>query len=164
TLAPDNPDAHYRLGVLLLRRENPAGALTHFDRALQLDAAFAECHVARSTALASLNRHSEALDGLDAALRLAPDNIEALTNRASPLTVRDPDLWSHRAKALANLNRFAEAAQDCEKALALDPSHIAAQRLAIHARLHACDWTRRDADEKDVVSALAAGIRIIDPL
>ncbi|MCX7932680.1 MAG: tetratricopeptide repeat protein [Rhodovarius sp.] len=64
--------------------------------------------VDRAVALASLNRHAEALPDLEAALAIDPDRLEALVFRAA---------------ALRRLERLAEARQSVERALALSPDH-----------------------------------------
>lgn len=182
-IAPENVEGLINRASLLSRLKRFEEALVYADRVLKLETKSTAAWHNRGAALAGLNRPEAALDAYQRGLSLDPNHVPSLTNcaivlmslgnnqaalthldRALALNLRDPDIWSSRAKALANLNRFPEAAADAANALALDPDHIAARRLAIQARLRACDWTRRDDDEKTVTDALAAGRRIIDPL
>lgn len=182
-LAPENVEALINRASLLSRLKRFEEALVWADRVLKVTPNSTAGWHNRGAALAGLNRPRDALDAYRKAMSLDPDHVPALTNcavvlmsvgdnqaaltlldRAVALNSRDPDILSSRARALANLNRFPEAAADAEKALALDADHIGARRLAIHARLRACDWSRRDRDEKTVTDALVAGRRVIDPL
>ncbi len=182
-LAPGNPDAWNSRANILLRLKRYEDALISSDRLIQLNTNSAAAWHNRGAALYGLKRSKEAIAAYEKALSLDATsastwnnsavtlmslgrNEAALTNfaRALEIEARDPAIWTARAKALTNLGRFVEAAADCERALALDAGHIAAQRLAIRARLRACDWSRRVADENAVRSGLAAGNRLIDPL
>src|SRR5206468_10075580 len=124
-------------------------AIGAYRQALSIDPANASTWSNCAVATMSLNDHAAALADFD---------------RALALNSRDADIWTYRAKALANLGRFPEAESDCASALMLDPNHLAANRIAIHARLHACDWSRRQEDVNSVAQALAVGQRVIDPL
>lgn len=182
-LSAGNPDAVNSRANILLRLKRYDDALICTDRLLQLNPASAAAWHNRGAALYGLKRSKEALAAYQKALSLDARNASTWTNgavtlmalgrnepalehfaRALQIDPLDPGIWSARAKALTNLGRFAEAATDCERALALDPEHIAAQRLAIRARLRACDWNRREADANAVRKGLAAGKRLIDPL
>lgn len=182
-LSPTSPDALSSRANILLRLKRYEDALISSDHLLRIDAASAAAWHNRGAALYGLNRSKEALAAYEKALSLdgrsastwsnsavtlmsLGRNEAALNNFAHALEIdaRDPGIWSARAKALTNVGRFAEAAADCERALALDPDNMAAQRLTIRARLRACDWSRREADEHAIRSGLAAGKRLIDPL
>ena len=182
-LSPTDPDAWNSKANILLRLKRYDDALTCADRMLRLDAASAAAWHDRGAALFGLKQSKEALAAYEKALSLDAQNATTWSNsaltlmslgrsepalanfaRALEINPREPGIWIARAKALTNLGRYAEAAPDCERALALDSGNIAAQRLAIHARLRACDWSRRDSDENAVRNGLAAGKRLIDPL
>ena len=182
-LSPSNPDAWNGRANILLRLKRYDDALICTDRLLQLDPAAAVAWHNRGVALYGLKRSREALAAYEKALSLDARNASTWTNsavtlmslgksepalenfaRALEINDLDPAIWSARAKALTNLGRFAQAAADCECALGLDAENAAAQRLAIRARLRACDWSRREADENAVRVGLAAGKRLIDPL
>ena len=184
-IAPENIAGLINRASLLSRLKRFEEALVYADRVLKRAPNSTAAWHNRGAALAGLNRPNAALGAYQRAMSLDPNHVPALTNCAAvadvagrqsgsaltacwtaplSLNARDPDIWSSRAKALANLNRFPEAAADAGNALALNPDHIAAQCLAMQARLRACDWSRRDQDEKTVADALAAGRRIIDPL
>jgi protein O-GlcNAc transferase len=59
--------------------------------------------------------------------------------------------------------RFAEAAEASDRALDLDSDNLAALRIGIKARLCACDWRRREDDERRVSDGVRAGQNIIAP-
>jgi protein O-GlcNAc transferase len=182
-LSTGNPDAWNSRANILLRLKRYEDALMCTDRVLRLDAASAAGWHNRGAALYGLNRSKEALAAYERALSLDTRNASTWSNsaitlmslgrnepalanfaRALDIDALDPGIWLARAKALANLGRLAEATADCQRALAIDSDHIPAQRLAIHARLRACDWSPRDTDENAVRRGLAAGMRLIDPL
>jgi predicted O-linked N-acetylglucosamine transferase (SPINDLY family) len=182
-IAPENIEAFINRANLLSHLKRFEEALIAADRALKLAPNSVAAWHNYGVALAGLNRAQEALGAYQKALSLDSKHVATLTNSAVVLMSRgdheaallhldcalslnagDPDIWSHRGKASANLNRFGEAVEHAAKALMLNPDHIAAQRLAIHARLRACDWRRRDQDEKTVAEALSAERRVIDPL
>jgi len=182
-LSPENPDAWNSRANILLRLRRYEGALICSDRLVRLNRTSAAAWHNRGAALYGLRRFREALAAYEKALSLDEQNASTWNNsavtlmslgsnepalanfaRALEINALDPAIWSARAKALTNFGRFAEAAKDCERALALDAGNISAQRLAIHARLRACDWSRREADKNAIRSALAAGRRLIDPL
>lgn len=123
-------------------------------------------------ALLELKRYRQAIACYDKSLAIAPDNRHAWAMRTAALRAlgaknllpdppsadsRDADAWLLRAGGLWYTKRLSEAAEAAERALALDPDNERAARLAIHCRLHACDWTRRDEDKQRIRSALAAG-------
>ena len=64
---------------------------------------------------------------------------------------------------LMESKRFAEAVEASDRALAFAPGNIIAARLGIHARLFACDWSRRAEDKRRITEGLRAGQNIIGP-
>jgi tetratricopeptide (TPR) repeat protein len=116
----------------------------------QLDAALADTdqalaassdpmlHNLRSDILLRLARPAEAVEALDAAIALAPDNAE---------------LWSNRATSREALVRFDDALSDCDHALALNPRLAAA---------HACraNVLRRLGRLEDALSACDAALAL----
>jgi TolB-like protein/Flp pilus assembly protein TadD len=99
---------------ILARRESRSGerAVSHFDRAVELDPEFAEAYAERAVALT----FSEALDqaqlDLDRALALKPDLARAHAARALLMAMSDPG---------ANL---AEREVALRRSLALDPNQV----------------------------------------
>ena len=183
SLDPGNAQALSNRASVLARLKRFEDALLNADRALTLQPDSAGAWHNRGVALAGLKRLKEAVAAYEKALALDPQNAHTWNNtggamillerneaalgyfdRGLQLNAGDPEIWSNRAKAFAGLNRFPEALADCAKALELEADHVPALRVAIHARLRSCDWSRRDHDISQIKSALRDGCRIIDPL
>lgn len=75
----------------------------------------------------------------------------------------DAKAWVNHAERCWKAKSLAEAIEASDQALALDPDNIAAARIGIIARLCACDWRRRDADEREVTAGVKAGRAILTP-
>ncbi len=75
---------------------------------------------------------------------------------------KNADAWGVRAGRLFSTNRFAEAIEASDRALALDPGNIAAMRIGIRARLFACDWSRREEDQRRISEGVSSGKRLIN--
>lgn len=168
---------------VLVRLKRHEEALTSADRALDLDPANGAAWHNRGSALAGLKRYKEALVCYDKALALSPESFNTWNNRGATmlalkqdeaalpyfetalrLNPRDADSWSNRARAFSTLKRFPDAIADSEKALVLDPDHAGAMRIAVHSRLHTCNWQRREDDKKRITAGLMAGSRVIEAL
>ena len=182
-LAPDSVEALSNRASALLRLKRYEEALANADRALALNPDYAAAWHNRGSALDRLKRHKEALACYDKALALTPENATTWNNRggamlslkleeaalpyfdtALRLNPGDADSWSNRAHALSTLKRFPEAMADSEKALLIEPDHAGAMRVAVHSRLHACDWSRRAEDKQKITAGLMAGSRVVEPL
>jgi tetratricopeptide (TPR) repeat protein len=74
TLAPDSADAHYALGIALVRLERPADATPHFERAVELHPDHWPSHYGLATAHEEGGQLSAAIASLDRALALNPDD------------------------------------------------------------------------------------------
>jgi tetratricopeptide (TPR) repeat protein len=107
---PRHGEALHLLGILRFEQRRPAEAAELLARAVRIrpDAAAFAHH---GLVMQELGRHAEALASYDNALRLKPDFLDALGNRAS---------------ALIELGRFEEAVADCGRALALRPDQFEA--------------------------------------
>lgn len=130
-------------------------------------------------ALAARNRHKEAIICYDKVLERAPNNTVVWKQREAALAAggqggdgaeeealdapQTAEALAIRAGRLFSTNRFAEAIEVSDRALALDPRHIGAARVGIRARLFACDWSRREEDERQVSVGTASGRRFISP-
>ena len=183
TIAPSNVEARTNRASALLRLKRYEEARVDAAEATAADPKNAAAWHNLGAALAGLRRPKEAIVCYDKALALTPNNATTWNNRgaamlplkeeeaalpffekALQLNPADPDSWSNRASAYSALRRFAEAVADSDRALALDPDLSFATRVGIHARLHACDWTRRDQDIARVTAGLHAGVRVINAL
>jgi len=74
TLTPDSADAHYALGIALVRLERPADATPHFERAVELHPDHWPSHYGLATAHEQGGQLSAAIASLDRALALNPDD------------------------------------------------------------------------------------------
>jgi predicted O-linked N-acetylglucosamine transferase (SPINDLY family) len=128
-------------------------------------------------ALVGLRRPRDAVACYDNALRYAPHDTtiwkKRLTAmRATGAMIDLPDLprdhqdakaWAIYAAQLFSSRRYAQAIEAADRSIALDPHSIAGARAGIQARLWACDWRRREADERRVSEEVKAGWPIMTP-
>jgi len=152
-------------------REQKRRALAVAERALAASSDQSGAWRDIGDALAALERHEEAIACYDKALALAPDRIGLWRRRQAAIRSlgdksrfediaakpRDADSWAMRAGALWLAGHIAEAAEASDRALSHDPAHPAASRMAIQARLHACDWRQREQDRGRLETGLRAG-------
>lgn len=87
----------------------------------------------------------------------------AIDMTESPPKLDDAKAWASHAEQCWNTKSLAEAIEASDRALALDPGNIAGARIGIIARLCACDWRRRDADERKVAAGTKAGRAVLTP-
>lgn len=139
-------DGHTRatglLGTLMTMGGDPEAALPWFQRSLALNPLQPAVHADYGNALGKLGRHKAAVDAFDAALKLEPNYLPALNNRAGQrLDLQDsqgamvdadralairPDLPSalrYRSRALLNLQRLDDAMETLVRAEALQPEN-----------------------------------------
>jgi hypothetical protein len=119
-LNPQFPAAHKDLAVAQLALDRRFDALASCDRAIALDASYAEAYHVRGNALLKLKLPQPALTSLDKAIALEPSLAGA-----------------HRSRgiALLALNRPEEALASCERALALKPDFAEAHETAGNVEL-----------------------------
>lgn len=103
---PGNARAFHNLGLAEYRRDEPAAAAGHFERALQLDPGSADAHYNLGLCLSRMGRPAEAMARYEQALALRPAYPEAHNNLGSLLLA---------------LGRMAEARNHYEQALRLRP-------------------------------------------
>jgi adenylate cyclase len=139
------PSAHLALGAASLLAGDPKRSLHESDRACQLHPAYSLAHWLRGTALALLSRPAEALDSIQRAMRLSPqdpwtfafmsgaaiacfaanylEDAMSYADRSIHL-MRDypPSRWT-KCAVLGLLGRKAEAAEAAREAEAVDPGH-----------------------------------------
>jgi predicted O-linked N-acetylglucosamine transferase (SPINDLY family) len=127
--------------------------------------------------LSGLKRYREAVVCYDKALALAPNNTSVwkkregaaeLGGQAAGLPYVQPDqqdanAWAVQAGRFFSTHRFAEALDASDRALALHPGNVAAARIGIRSRLFACDWRKREADERQIAEGLKAGVHFTTP-
>lgn len=116
-LVPDDPGAHYNLGVTLARQQQPDEAISCFRRALQLDPQHFDAGYQLANLLLARGRLDEAERQYRHLLSLQPDHAGALNNLGN---------------ALRDQERTAEAADCYRRAIALDPqSALACNNLGV---------------------------------
>ena len=182
-IEPAHIEALVDRASVLSRLKRYEEARADANRALAADANSGAAWHNLGTALSGLKRYKEAIPCYDKAITLTPANATSWSNRggamvalkqeeaaipyldkAVALNPRDPDAWVNRARAFSALRRFGPAIEASDRALALDATNGPAMRGAFHARLHACDWSRRDEDKRRIAAGLAAGIRTVNVL
>ena len=129
-------------------------------------------------ALVGLKRYKEAIACYDKVLGLDPEHAMAWKKRGAALEAtgrkgdyaepspasRDAQAWALRAGFLAAYRRYDEAVAACDRALAIDPRNLSALRIRLHSKLFACDWRTRGDDERQILAALSAGIRLLSSI
>ena len=124
-LRPQYPEGYCALGDALTAMGNHPEALQAYDRALAVNSDHAPAWYSRGNALSRLGREQEALAAFDEAIRLKPDYLDAFINMANSFTA---------------LGRHAEAMACHDSALALDPGYHFLPGIALHTRMHQCEW------------------------
>ena len=109
TRHPDDPTGHFELG-LAESKDDPAQALPHFDRALQLKPDYAAAHAARGSLYYQMGKPEVALPDLEAAAAARPNNADALDHLGQTYLALD-----RPADAVRTLRRAAELAPDDSK-------------------------------------------------
>ena len=106
-LRPNFPQAHYALGLALLRRDQPAEARAQFQSATEYDPAFAPAQRGLGLVAVKAGKFQEAIRCYENALTLDP---------------RSSDTQRDYARALVAQNRHIEACAHFQAALRLNPS------------------------------------------
>ena len=103
----DNAMVHFGLGHLYYHLQNGALALQHLSRAIELDSTFALAYAIRAEVFESIHEYDRALDDLNMAVYLEPEN---------------DDHYFHRAYFTV-LGDFTRALADFNIAILLNPSY-----------------------------------------
>jgi len=110
-LIPDDPNAHYNLGVALKSAGRLDEAVTHYRRAVKLNPDFAEAHGNLGNTLKDLGQFEEAIASYRRALSIRPDVADTYINLGI---------------ALNGLGRLEDATASYRKALEVKPDHVLA--------------------------------------
>ena len=173
----------YSLCILAMQSKQSSLALSYIDRAHAALPTYAPVHFARGTVQQSVGLYEDALRSFDEALKLKPDYVEALNNKANLLHT----LHRHHEalacleqaialnpdddKALGNLGyvmteykRNAHAAELFGRLLEINPYYDYAEGLRAYALLHCCDWRGYAENRQRIRDGIAAGRRVCNPL
>jgi predicted O-linked N-acetylglucosamine transferase (SPINDLY family) len=181
-IRPDFAEALQGRGIILQEFQRYEEALASFEKALAIKPAFAEALHGRGNALHKLRRFEEALACYEKALMIRPDFVGALLGRGIILQefqryeealasyhealARSPnDAMAHNncGYVLQDLQRYDEAITSFEKALAIRPDFEYAAGMLVNARMHCCDWRRRDEEVGRLKADIRAGNSSISP-
>ncbi len=147
-------DNYFERGLRRLEARDFDGAIGLFDSAIKLGLGdVAEIRLCRATALAALGRWEEALDSVNAALKIEPYLTGAYYERGAirselrdfDSAIKDftmaihiepdfEDAYFGRALAYEERKRYAEAEADLTRALALNPQLLGAYEARGRAR------------------------------
>lgn len=122
----DDPAILGQLGMLYLASKQPHEAIKRFSRALEIDPDNFPCRRGRSDAEISIGDHSAALDDLEKAHALEPDDSGILNNLAWILATSPDDAVRNGKRAVGLAKRACELT-DWEEA------HIISTLAAAHA-------------------------------
>ena len=147
SLAPDVPDTHYVMGLLIQDSGDHGQAISLLGRAIRLDPDRSDFHDSLGVSQVSLGKQREGLRSFAEAVRLAPDNRLAvmhlgllalrmgLVERSLPcfeslmaMGETSVELICLRGQALFQLDRHLEALEWLHKCLDITPDHQDALR------------------------------------
>jgi protein O-GlcNAc transferase len=127
-LDPNNAKALHDLGNALHGLSRHKAAIACYDRAIVMEPSDTRNWRMRRAALVAIDKKSELLD-------FASES-------------RDVTDWIVRACVLFDMRAFAEASDASDRALSLDPTNMAAMNIGVQSRRNACDWRKREEDER----------------
>jgi tetratricopeptide (TPR) repeat protein len=142
---PQNPRAHYNLGVDLTPAGRIPEAFEHYEQALRIKPDYGEAHNNLGILLQKSGRETEAIEHYERSLQIDPKNAKAHSNLGSvflqegkvsdaerefeqALRLNPDDAITHRnlGVALAQAGRVGEAIGHYEQALRIQPDYAAA--------------------------------------
>jgi Flp pilus assembly protein TadD/mono/diheme cytochrome c family protein len=148
---PDDFEAHYNLGALLMGRGETAEAVAQFTEAHRLRPQQATVNNSLGAALLRAGRVDESVEFLEDALRSRPDYFDARYNLGNALAAKDDfsgalvqfqeavrlrpddaDAEANLGSALAEMGNVREARAHFERALRLNPNHELARENLQH--------------------------------
>ncbi len=142
-LAPNNADMHLWKANCYVQKQEYTKARVEINKALSLDAKIPYAYALKSRIDLDERKFTACISNATQALKLQPDNSDALGNRGSALAhlnrldeaLKDlsramqlaPDVaasYNNRGMLYCELNRYRDALADLNKAIKLDPSQI----------------------------------------
>jgi protein O-GlcNAc transferase len=142
---PGYAPLHFLAGTALRSAGAPAAeALTHFDRAVELQPDYIEALVNSGVALRDMLRHKDALERFNQVLAINPEHTTAIANCAVLLT---------------EFKQGEQAVAMFEHLLKVQPDYDYGLGLLTFERLHMCDWRGYDEDVTRILEGVRAGRR-----
>ncbi len=142
-LDPNNPEAHYNLGNILLSQNKLKKAISEYEKAVSIKPKYTKANINLSVALTRENQFDEAIKYAAKAAKTEPNNFDAQYNLAMSLGQRgrideaincfgktveiepnNADAHFGLAQALVYKNRLQEAANEYRQVLNLQPQDI----------------------------------------
>ena len=140
-----HPAAHMNLGVALADQGNPAAAIEHYTRAIELATTFPEAYYNRAIAFQATSDTARALADYTQAITLNPAEARSYNNRGNLFAADgqfDPalrdftqaialdgaytDAFANRGRVYLATGKLREAVEDYSKAIATKPDFAAA--------------------------------------
>lgn len=134
---PDDFTANFRMGDLLLTRDQATAAIPYFQRAAQADPRSVLAVTELGSALFAARRFPESAEMLRHALILDPSYIDARFNLAS---------------VLASSGQFEEAVREFTQVIAAQPDNLKAQQLRAQARVLWGDQVAKAGDDDKAIT------------
>lgn len=145
--SPLDFEANFNLGIVMLSRLNPNGAVSALRTAVQVEPDRPEAHNALGLALAAVGRSGEAIAEYDRAVKLRPEYAAARFNRAN---------------ALVKAGKVEQAIPDYRAVIAADPEDPGPKRALARALVVRAHQLEADGKESDARALLEEAHRL-DP-
>jgi len=163
---PGKARDEYRKGLQLLEKQDPAGSLTHFTKAVQASPEFYEAVYHKGVAEMRLGHRDEAMQAYQAAIDLSggrfawaqfavgyllcqegkPEEAEKIIRRGLELEENFPEGYVLLGNTLMHLNRWDEAEKSLQEALIRDPNFADAYLVRSNISARKKDYTARLQD------------------
>ena len=140
---PNNADANHNLGILYTKRNLHTEALPYLDKSCEIELPIAQFFLSRSSCKYKLKDLSGALNDINQAEKLEPENIKVIRSKgillrllgneenAFPYFLKYTELKSDDIEGLNRLanhylmsQNYEDAKKICERALEINPNHF----------------------------------------
>jgi protein O-GlcNAc transferase len=147
--SPESAMGYHALGTVQQGLGLFEDALRSFDQALVLRPDYKDVFVNKCSVLHSLNRQLDAVDVMQKALGVFPD---------------DPTLLNNLGYLLTEFKQYSQSVSFFKRLIDIDPFYENAQGLHAYARLHACDWTDFEGNKQRIIDGINQGRRVCNPM
>ncbi len=181
-IKPDYAAAYANQGLVQHALQQYESALVSYDRALVIKPDYAEVYNNRGNTQRELIQGPAAVASYERAIAIKPDYAVACSNRGIALQelgqlnaalasydqaiALDPgyaDAYNNRGNTLQELLQFDAAVLSYERALTLNPGYAFLPGTLVHSKMQLCDWRNLEALHKQLISDIAAGIKVSPP-